>query len=62
MASQKGSLFLLKAGDGGGPETFATVGGLKTASFNINTASVDVTNMGSNGMRELLAAAAARAR
>ncbi len=37
------------------------MGGLKTASFNINTASVDVTNMSSNGMRELLAGAAARA-
>ena len=57
MAAQKGILFLLKVGDGGGPETFTTVGGLKTASFNINTASVDVTNMGSNGMRELLAGA-----
>ncbi len=57
MAAQKGTLFLLKVGDGGGPETFTTVGGFKTASFNINTASVDVTNMGSNGMRELLAGA-----
>ena len=57
MAAQKGALFLLKVGDGGGPETFTTVGGLKTASFNINTASVDVTNMSSNGMRELLAGA-----
>lgn len=57
MAAQKGALFLLKVGDGGGPETFTTVGGLQTASFNINTASVDVTNMSSNGMRELLAGA-----
>ena len=57
MAAQKGALFLLKVGDGGGPETFTTVGGLTTASFNINTASVDVTNMSSNGMRELLAGA-----
>ncbi len=57
MAAQKGTLFLLKVGDGGGPETFTTVGGLKTASFNISTASVDVTNMSSNGMRELLAGA-----
>ena len=36
MAAQKGSLFLLKAGDGGGPEVFTTVGGLRTTSFNVN--------------------------
>ena len=32
MAAQKCALFLLKAGDGGGPETFTTVGGLGTTS------------------------------
>ena len=58
MTTQQGSLFLLKVGDGGGPETFTTVGGMQATSFNINTASVDVTNKGSNGMRELLAGGA----
>ena len=33
MASQKGVLFLLKAGDGGGPETFTTVAGLGVTNF-----------------------------
>ncbi len=55
MATQKGVLFLLKAGDGGGPETFTTVGGMRATSFQINTTTVDVTNKGSGGMRELLA-------
>ena len=32
MAAQKGILFLLKAGDGGGPETFTTVAGLRATS------------------------------
>ena len=55
MVAQKGSLFLLKVGDGGGPEVFTTVGGLRTTSFNINNGTVDVTNKDSSGMRELLA-------
>ena len=33
MAAQKGALFLLKAGDGGGPETFTTVAGPGATSF-----------------------------
>jgi TP901-1 family phage major tail protein len=55
MVAQKGSLFLLKVGDGGGPETFTTVGGLRTTRFTVNNTPVDVTNKGSSGMRELLA-------
>ncbi len=57
MPAQKGSLFLLKAGDGGGPETFTTVAGLRSTSFTINNATVDVTTKDSAGMRELLAGA-----
>ncbi len=57
MTAQKGSLFLLKAGDGGSPETFTTVGGLRSTRFTINNAAVDVTNKDSSGMRELLGGA-----
>ncbi len=57
MTAQKGSLFLLKAGDGGGPETFTTVGGMRATNFQINNQTVDVTNKDSAGMRELLAGA-----
>lgn len=57
MPAQKGSLFLLKAGDGGGPEVFDTVGGLRATQFTVNNASVDVTTKDSAGMRALLAGA-----
>lgn len=57
MSAQKGSMFLLKVGDGGNPETFATVGGLRATRFTIDNAPVDVTTKDSAGMRELLAGA-----
>lgn len=57
MAAQKGSEFLLKIGDGGGPETFATVGGFRSNGFSINNETVDVTNKDSSGVRTLLAGA-----
>ena len=41
MATQKGSLFLLKVGDGGGPETFTTVAGMQATNFKLNTGTVD---------------------
>ncbi|MCH8841078.1 MAG: S1 RNA-binding domain-containing protein, partial [Planctomycetes bacterium] len=55
MAGQKGRLFVLKAGDGGGPESFITIGGLRPTSFVINNAEVDVSDKDSAGKRELLA-------
>lgn len=55
MAGQKGKLVLLKVGDGQTPtESFATIGGLRTTSFNLNNQSVDATNKDSGQWRELL--------
>ena len=57
MTAQKGSLFLLKVGDGGGPETFTTVGGMRTTNFTLNNQAVDTTNKSSGQWRELLSGA-----
>lgn len=59
MAAQKGKDVLLKLGNADGPpETFTTVGGLRTTALNFNTQSVDVTDAESSGQwRELLAGA-----
>jgi TP901-1 family phage major tail protein len=54
MAAQSGSDFLLKMGDGGGPEAFTVVGGFRSNSFNINNETIDITNKGSAGVRELM--------
>lgn len=54
MTAQKGSEFLLKIGDGGSPETFATVGGFRSNSFRVNNETIDITNKGSAGARELI--------
>lgn len=61
MAAQKGSLFVLKVGDGASPEVFATVGGLRITAMTINNGQVEITNKGSGGARELLAAAGIQA-
>ncbi|GAB4539858.1 MAG: phage major tail protein, TP901-1 family [Parvularculaceae bacterium] len=61
MVAQKGRDVLLKIGDGGAPETFTTIGGLRTKSLSLNAATVDVTHAESVGQwRELLAGAGAR--
>jgi TP901-1 family phage major tail protein len=57
MAAQKGSAMLMKVGNGGSPETFTTIGGLRSTSLTINNESVDVTNKDSSNNRTLLAAA-----
>lgn len=31
MPAQKGALVLIKVGNGGGPETFTTIGGMRTS-------------------------------
>ena len=54
MTAQDGATFLLQVGDGGGPEVFTTVAALKQVALAIVNEVIDVTNMGSNGMRELL--------
>lgn len=61
MSAQKGKDLLIKLGDGGGPETFTTVAGLRTTSLAFNAQTVDVTNADSTApWRELLAGAGVR--
>lgn len=61
MAAQKGKDLLIKLGDGGGPETFTAVAGIRTASLGFNAQTIDITNADSANMwRELLANAGVR--
>ena len=60
MAAQKGALVLIKVGNGGGPETFTTVGGLRTTRLVLNNQLVDTTNKDSGGWRALLSGAGIR--
>ncbi|MGE3714352.1 MAG: phage major tail protein, TP901-1 family [Alphaproteobacteria bacterium] len=60
MAAQKGSLLLLKVGDGGEPESFTTIGGLRTNSLTHNNQTVDTTNKDSGAWRQLLQGAGLR--
>jgi TP901-1 family phage major tail protein len=56
MAAQKGKDLLIKLGDGGSPEVFTAIAGLRTTSLGFNAQTVDITNADSAGMwRELLA-------
>ncbi len=61
MAAQKGKDLLIKLGDGGSPETFTALAGLRTTSLGFNAQTVDITNADSTNMwRELLANAGVR--
>lgn len=60
MAVESGSAFLLKMSDGGLPEQFRTVAGLRTTQLSLTTDPVVVTNKGSGGWRELLPAGGVR--
>lgn len=61
MAAQKGKDLLLKISDGGAPESFSTVAGLRARTISLNARSVDVTDGDSAGRwRELLAGAGVR--
>ena len=60
MTAQKGAAFLLKIGDGGSPETYETVAGLRTTQMSINGDTVVVTTKESGGWRELLSGAGTR--
>ena len=55
MAAQKGASMLVKIGNGGSPETFTTIGGLRSSSITLNDEAVDITNKDSSGDRTLLA-------
>jgi TP901-1 family phage major tail protein len=54
MAVESGAAFLLKIGDGGTPEVFQTVAGLRTTQMSLSAEPVVVTHKGSGGWRELL--------
>lgn len=57
MTAQRGRDLLIKIGDGGSPETFATVAGLKATTLAFNAQAIDITTADSADMwRELLAA------
>ena len=57
MTAQRGKDLLIKIGDGGSPENFTTVAGLRAATLAFNAQTIDVTNSDSADMwRELLAA------
>lgn len=58
MAGQKGRDVLIKIGDGGSPETFATVAGIRAKTISLNARTVDGTSGESaNAWRELIAGA-----
>ncbi|MCS6987768.1 MAG: phage tail protein [Sphingomonadaceae bacterium] len=60
MPVESGAAFLLKLSDGGSPETFRTLAGLRTTQVQINAQPVVVTHKGSGGWRELLGGAGVR--
>ncbi len=55
MAVQKGSAVLMKIGNAGSPETFTTIGALRSTSITINAETIDITNKDSSRVRTLLA-------
>lgn len=58
MAAQKGDDILIRIGDSNSPGTFTAIAGLRTATFTINSETVDVTNADTTSkMRQLLAGA-----
>lgn len=60
MTAQKGSLFLLKVGDGGGSEIFTTVAGLQVTSLTLNNQAVENNNASSGSWRSFMAGAGIR--
>jgi len=61
MAAQAGKDMLLKIGDGGSPQAFVTVAGLRARTISLNARAVDATDSDSTGRwRELLAGAGVR--
>lgn len=58
MTAQSGKDILLKIGDGGDPQEFTSVAGLRAKTISLNARNVDATNADSPGAwRELLAGA-----
>ena len=55
MAAQKGADLLMKIGDGGSPERFTTIGGMRSTSLSMNDEMVDITNKDTGRARTILA-------
>ncbi len=60
MKAESGRGFLVKIGDGGSPEIFTTIAGMRTTALSINNNMIDVTNKDSGGWRELLSGSGTR--
>jgi len=54
MAAQKGSALLMKIGNGGSPEAFTTIAGMRSTSISMNDEVVDITNKDSARARAIL--------
>ena len=62
MAGQRGRDVLIKLGDGGSPETFATVAGIRAKTIALGAGLIDATTSESpDGWRELIAGAGVKA-
>jgi TP901-1 family phage major tail protein len=62
MTAQSGRDLLLKLGDGGSPESFTTVAGLRAKTISLNARTVESTDADSPGAwRELIAGAGVKA-
>lgn len=55
MAAYKGSLVLIRIGDGNETETFTTLGGLRVASLRLANHKVEAGHVGSGAWRTLMA-------
>src|SRR4051812_11409715 len=60
MTAGKGALVLIKVGDGAIPETFHTIGGLRTSHMLLDNQSLDTSNIESGAWRQLLGNAGIR--
>jgi TP901-1 family phage major tail protein len=57
MSAQRGKELIVRIGDGGTPETFTTVAGLRASTFSLNAREIDATHAQSRGgWRELIGA------
>lgn len=54
MPAYNGSLVLIKIGDGGGPEIFSTIGGLRTSRLTLGNQTLDTSHAESGVWRQLL--------
>lgn len=54
MTYGAGRDFLIKIGDGGAPEAFTTIGGMRTTSMSVNNSQIDITNKDDAGWRTLV--------